>query len=249
MSAPLVGLASRHAAVHRLLRPLILAARRTSSGRTVEREIQLGRPARRPRTRKSWPPALRCRKPVLTFRRTNRASTVGSITWVVVPAFAARCRTRRTPVARAFLGRLSQPLLHVLGRLSLADAVHQGRTNHAAPGQPVDPELRVETVPEEDHRGQERQRVDPERALGEEGTPELDLCDRPRLPGPGPPKEFAAFMTTHRRSDIRTARRRSRRPAPHSRSCGRRARSVRAPARTAPGPESSPASRAGRRAA
>src|SRR5687767_15993757 len=30
-SAPLVGLASRHAAVHSLLRPLILAARHTSS--------------------------------------------------------------------------------------------------------------------------------------------------------------------------------------------------------------------------
>ena len=30
----------------------------------------------------------------MTFRRTKRASTAGSITWVVVPAFPVRCRTR-----------------------------------------------------------------------------------------------------------------------------------------------------------
>ena len=44
-SAPPVGLPSRHAAVHRLLRPLIRAARQTSGGGTVEREVH---PAIRP---------------------------------------------------------------------------------------------------------------------------------------------------------------------------------------------------------
>ena len=245
-SAPPVGLASRHAAVHRLLRPLIRAARLTSSGGAMEREVHL---AIRPVDLELVNPG-------------HRLPAVGRTT-DIQPDEAGFDRRLdhvggrpRIPGAlpdapglhrRVFLGRLSQPLLDVLGRFSLPDAVHQGRADHAAPGQPLAPELRVETVPEEDHRGQERQRVDPERAPGEEGTPELDLRDRPRLPGPARRKERG--VTTHRRSDTRTARRRSRRPAPHSRSCGRRARSVRAPARTAPGPESSPTSRAGPRAA
>ena len=41
VSAPAIGLASRHAAVHRLLRPLIRAARLTSSGGPIEREVHL----------------------------------------------------------------------------------------------------------------------------------------------------------------------------------------------------------------
>ena len=34
----------------------------------------------------------------MTFKRTKRASTVGSMTWVVVPALPVRCRTRRLRV-------------------------------------------------------------------------------------------------------------------------------------------------------
>ena len=120
----------------------------------------------------------------MTFRRTKRASTAGSITWVVVPAFPVRCRTRRVRTdERSSAGFPSRFFTSSVGS-PLPDAVHQGRGRHAAPGKPLAPELRVETVPEEDHRGQERQPVDPQRAPGEEDTPELDLRDRPRLPGP-----------------------------------------------------------------
>jgi hypothetical protein len=59
------------------------------------------------------------------------------------------------PCRPLFLGRLSQPLLHLVGRLSVPDAVDQGRSNHAAAGKPLDPQLRIETVPEKDQRGQE----------------------------------------------------------------------------------------------
>ena len=252
-SAPSVGLASRHAAVHRLLRPLIRAARHTSSGGTMEREVHA---AIRPVDLELVNPGHRLPAVGRTGDiQADEAGFDGRLDHVGGrPRISGALPDAPAPRRPAFLGRLSQPLLHVVGRFSVADAVHQGRGNHAAPGKPLAPELRLETVPEEDHRGQERQPVDPERAPGEEGTPELDLCDRPRLPGPtpiegsgGPSEE--SWITTHRRSDTRTTRQRSRRPAPHSRSCGRRARSVRAHARTAHGPGSSPACRAGRRSA
>src|SRR5262245_34361136 len=88
------------------------------------------------------------------------------------------------PRRPAFLGRLSQPLLHVLDRFAVADAIHQGRCNHAAPRQTLAPELRLETVPEEDHRRQEGQPEHPERAPGEKNATQLDPRDGPRLPGP-----------------------------------------------------------------
>ena len=97
VSAPSVGLASRDAAVHGFLRPLILAARQTSSGGTIEREVH---PAIRPVDLELVNPGHRLpavgRTP--TFRRTKRVSTASSITWVVVPAFPVCCRTRRLRV-------------------------------------------------------------------------------------------------------------------------------------------------------
>src|SRR5439155_1021290 len=85
------------------------------------------------------------------------------------------------PYRPPLFGRLAHSLLHFVGRFSFADAVHQDRARLPAPRKPLAPDLHVETVPEEDHRGQERQRVDPQRAPGEEDAPELDLRDRPRL--------------------------------------------------------------------
>ena len=185
----------------------------------------------------------------MTFRRTKRASTAGSITCVVVPAFAVRCRTRSLRTDQRSSAGFPTRFFTSVDRLSLPDAVHQGRGRQAAPGQPFAPELRLHPVTEEDHRGKERQPVDPERALGEEDTTQLDLRDRPRLPGaPGEGKDRGGHAT-RLQSDTRTARPRSRRPARPRRSGGRRARSVRAHARTAPGPGSSPASPARRRSA
>ena len=125
-SAPPVGLASRHAAVHRLLRPLIRAARRTSSGGTVEREVH---PAIRPVDLELVNPGHRL--PAVGSTGDIQADEAG-----VDRRLDHVGRRPRIPGAlpdaadlhpRAFLGRLSQPLLHVLGRFSVPDAVHQGR--------------------------------------------------------------------------------------------------------------------------
>ena len=181
--APPVGLPSRHAAVHGLLRPLILAAGHTSGGGTAEREIH---PAIGPVDLELVDPGDRLPAVGRTDdvqadeagfdRRLDHVGRRPRIPGALPDALA--------PHRPAFLGRLSQPLLHVVDRFSLPDAVHQGRVRQAAPGKPLAPELRLHAVPEEDQRGKERQPVDPERALGEEDTPELDLRDRPRLPGP-----------------------------------------------------------------
>ena len=129
-SAPPVGLASRHAAVHSLLRPLILAARHTSSGGTMEREVH---PAIRPVDLELVNPGHRL--PAVGRTDDIQADEAG---------FDRRldhvgCRPRipgalpdaPAPRRPAFLGRLSQPLLHVVGRFSVPDAVHQGRGRSA----------------------------------------------------------------------------------------------------------------------
>ena len=182
VSAPLIGLASRHAAVHGFFRPLILAARLTAGGGAIEREVLLAfRPIDlefvNPRNRLSAVGRPTDIQPDETGI-DRRLDDVGGRPCVGGALADAACLCRRV-----LLGRLSQPLLDVLRGLSLADAVHEGRTNHTALRQPVDPQLRIETVPEEDGRGQEREHIDPERALGEEGSAQLDPRNRPRLPG------------------------------------------------------------------
>ena len=248
VSAPLIGLASRHAAVHGFFRPLILAARLTAGGGAIEREVLLAfRPIDlefvNPRNRLS---AVGRPTDIQTDETgiDRRLDDVGGRPCVGGALADAACLCRRV-----FLGRLSQPLLDVLRGLSLADAVHEGRTNHTA--------LASAGRSATSHRDRARRRWP--RAGARAHRPRASAWRR-RLGAarssqsstpawPRPTKELEAFMTTHRRSDTRRAHRRSRRPAPHSQSCGRRARSVRAPARTAPGHESSPASRACHRAA
>ena len=117
------------------------------------------------------------------FRRTKRASTAGSITCVVSPAFAGVFPDALAPRRPALLGRLPEPLLHVRDRLALADAVDQGRLRERAPRELVAPDF-IPRRARKDHRREEREPVHPQRAFGEEGAANLDGRDRPRLRGP-----------------------------------------------------------------
>src|SRR6185295_3552857 len=175
--APLVG----YAAVHSLLRSLILAARNTSGSGTVKREVHL---AIRPVDLELVNPGGR----LSAVRGTKdiQADEAGFDRWLDHvrrdPCIPGVLPDAPAPIRPAFLSRLSQPLLHVVRGFSSLDAVHQGRGDHAAPGKPLGAELRIETVPEEDYGRQECQPVDPEGALREEGTAQFDLRNRPRLP-------------------------------------------------------------------
>ena len=126
------------------------------------------------------------------FRRTRRASMAWSITCVVVAVLAATLSNPPDSRPSVFVGRRSEPRLHVRDGVALLDAVHQRRIGQAAPRQPLDPPLRVQAVTEKDERGEEGQRVDPEAALGEEAAPELGSGDRPRLPSPRGKRACAA---------------------------------------------------------
>ena len=195
----------------------------------------------------------------MTFRRTKRASTAGSITWVVVPGVpgfvAGRAGLAHPPIPRpAFPGVSSRrrPVLPA-GRCRSepessrrAGSADRSGTSHRDRARRRSPRA---GAPARRPRGSAWRRRPAGARSSRSSTPAgpFDSPDSALAQG-GPALEELGIMT-HRRSDTRTARRRSRRPAPRSRSCGRRARSVRAPARTAPGPGSSPASRAGRRAA
>src|SRR5688572_5630653 len=192
--APLVDRASRDAAVHSLLRPLIRAARHTSSGGLVEREVHAVYPnALTPFLRVVWPVNLELVNPGHRLPAIGRTSDVQADETSVDrrldhvgrrPRIPGALPDAPAPCRPGFPGRCSQPLLDLLGLVSLLDAIHQGRADHAVPGKPLAPELRLETVPEEDHRWQDRQPINPERAPGEEDAPKLDLRNRPGLPGP-----------------------------------------------------------------
>ena len=182
------------------------------------------------------------------FRRTKRASTAGSITCVVVPAFPVRWRTRPAPHRPAFFGGLAEPLLHVLDRLSLADAVHQGRR----PSDRAGPAVRSATSrPHRARRKSPRAGAPARRPTTRAWRRRHDGARpwRSSTPAARDAENETLSHATGLQSGTRTGRRRSRRPARPLRCGSRRAQSVRAHARTAPGPGSSTAGPSGRRSA
>ena len=164
------------------------------------------------------------------FRRTKRASTAGSIAWVVVPAAPLCCRTRWLRTDQRSSAGLPSRAFTSATRLSLADAVHQGRRRQAAPRQPVASDLHLHAVPEEDHRGHQREDVHPQPAFGKEDAAQFDLRDRPRLPRARRNREVTDGHVTRLQSGTRRARPRSRRRARRCRS-GDPSRAIRPSAR------------------
>jgi hypothetical protein len=61
------------------------------------------------------------------------------------------------------------------------DRVHQDGIREPAVGKPCAIGLHVDAMPEEDQSRQQRQREDPQPALGKEDTAQFDPGDRPRL--------------------------------------------------------------------
>ena len=125
-SAPPVGLASRNAPIHGLLRPLIRAARHASSDGTVERKIH---PAIRPVDLELVNPGHRL--PAVGRMGDIQADEAGFDRRLDHvgrrPRIPGALPDAPRPHRPAFLGRLSHPLLHVLDKFSLPDAVHEGR--------------------------------------------------------------------------------------------------------------------------
>jgi hypothetical protein len=62
---------------------------------------------------------------------------------------------------RAFVCGGSQSLLHVVRRLTLADAVNKDGTRQPAAREPVGPELRFQAMSKKKNRWQQRERVHP----------------------------------------------------------------------------------------
>ena len=116
------------------------------------------------------------------LRRTTRASTAGSI-GSVSPSHSAPPDTP-CPHLAPLVGRRAEPRLHVRDRGSLLHAVQHARVDHAVARELLDPPPRLDAVAEEGERGKERERVDPQPTPGEEGAPQLDPGNRPRLPRP-----------------------------------------------------------------
>ena len=120
----------------------------------------------------------------MMFRRTKRASTAGSITCVVSPAFPRSFRTRSLRIdQRSSAGFPSRCFTSATASPSRTLSIRAGCVTRA-PREPFAPELHFHAVPEEDHRREEREPVHPQRAFREEGAANLDGRDRPRLPGP-----------------------------------------------------------------
>ena len=153
------------------------------------------------------------------------------------------------PHRPAFFGRSAEPLLHVLGRLSLADTVDQGRLRHAAPGQPFAPERRLRSRA---RRRSPRAGVPVRRPTTRAWRRRHDGARPSRSSTSAAPARRVTGPRSHAtrlQSDTRTGHRRSRPPARPRLSGGRRGRSFRAHGRTAPGRGSSRACPSGRRSA
>ena len=130
--APRVGSTCRHASVHGPLWPLIGRARRTASGGTAEREIL---PAVRPVHLELVNPGHR----LATVGRTGDIQTDDARVDRRLDHMGRRpCIPGATDAPgsheRVFVCRFSQPLLHLVRRFSLADAVDEGRSSSARGG-------------------------------------------------------------------------------------------------------------------
>ena len=250
--APPVGLASRDAAVHGLLRPLVLAAGQASRGGTAEREI----------LRAVGPVDLELVDPGDRLPAVGRADDVQADEAGVDRRLDHVGRRPRVPGVLpdalaphrpAFLGRLPEPLSsrprppRPPGRCPSGPAASGRAAQAARPGTSSPRRARRRSpraaAPARRPTARAWQR---RRGAARPWRSSTPVAARPRETARASSREGHA---TRLQSGTRTARPRSRRPARRRRSGGRRAQSVRARARTAPGRGSSPACPSGRRSA
>ena len=99
-------------------------------------------------------------------------------------AFSRAFAEQAPPVVPFLVGhRRAQAAAHRLGGLALLDAVEQRRRREALGRPALAVNLGLDAVPDEDHGRKQSQQINPERALGEKGAPQLDPGDGAGLPG------------------------------------------------------------------
>ena len=114
------------------------------------------------------------------------------MTCVVVPAVPVCWRTRRLRVDQRSSAGFPSRFFTSASDSPAPRAVHQRRSESRRAARAAPPEFRIDTVPEEDQRREQRQRVHPQRSLGKEDTPQLDP-ERSSTPAASMPGEGGTF--------------------------------------------------------